>query len=284
MRIAPAKGGSRAESGRTPRSGGNSPSPFNSSSRTRRSSSAFRSLGDSNPVPYHGGGAAYFYFRSQSAVGGVELKGFLDNPNFARSIDREIRLDRVPAGRDGDKLTMWMNVSGESGIGDVFYKYEFRQQAAAAPPSRRRPRIQPISGAANTRWRQRSRRRKTSPGDAATPATAGRRTTSPTSSGARLPRRLTRSWRAKPARDPPPSPNAARPSLHRHPLRHHPLRRLRGTVAPDSAPSRAKSRFATMERRSGASRSSAPCSVSAIMSEPPKTAPRSSGLPICRRS
>ncbi len=90
---------------------------------------------DSNPVPYHGGGAAYFYFRSQSAVGGVELKGFLDNPNFARSIDREIRLDRVPAGRDGDKLTMWMNVSGESGIGDVFYKYEFRQQAAAAPPS-----------------------------------------------------------------------------------------------------------------------------------------------------
>ncbi|MBP0650123.1 hypothetical protein J8J40_24065, partial [Mycobacterium tuberculosis] len=45
------------------------------------------------------------------------------------------KLDRVPTGSEGDKLTMWMNVSGESGMGDVFYGYVFREQAAAAPPA-----------------------------------------------------------------------------------------------------------------------------------------------------
>lgn len=87
----------------------------------------------SSPVPYHGGGAAYFYFRTQSAAGGLELKGFLDNPALAKTAERDIRVDRVPRGRDGEKLTMWMNVSGESGIGDVFYNYEFSEAASAAP-------------------------------------------------------------------------------------------------------------------------------------------------------
>lgn len=88
---------------------------------------------ESDAVPYYGGGTAYFYFRSQSAVGGLELKGFLGDRNFPRSAEREIRLDRVPAGRDGEKLTMWMNVGGESGLGDVFYAYEF---TSAPPPPR----------------------------------------------------------------------------------------------------------------------------------------------------
>lgn len=87
----------------------------------------------SDAVPYYGGGAAYFYFRNQSAVGGVELKGFLGNPDFPKEARRDITLDRVPDGQVGDKLTMWMNVSGESGIGDVFYGYEFQTRTAALP-------------------------------------------------------------------------------------------------------------------------------------------------------
>lgn len=86
---------------------------------------------NSDAVPYYGGGSAYFYFRTQSAVGGLELKGFLSDPAFAQSAEREITLDRVPDAQEGEKLTMWMNVGGESGIGDVFYSYEFR-----ADPSR----------------------------------------------------------------------------------------------------------------------------------------------------
>lgn len=88
----------------------------------------------SSAVPYHGGGAVYFYFRSQSAVGGLELKGFLDNPALAKTAERDVRVDRAPRGREGEKLTMWFNVGGESGIGDVFYSYEFRADKAAAQP------------------------------------------------------------------------------------------------------------------------------------------------------
>lgn len=88
----------------------------------------------SSAVPYHGGGSAYFYFRTQSALGGLELKGFLNNPALPTNAERDIRLERVPRGRDGEKMTMWMNVSGESGIGDVFYSYEFRADKAAAQP------------------------------------------------------------------------------------------------------------------------------------------------------
>ena len=96
---------------------------------------------DSDAVPYYGGGSAFFYFGSQSAVGGVELKGFLSDPNLARSNEREIRLDAVPDGRDGQTLTMWMNVAGESGMGDVFYAYEFQ----SAPPPRTDQDIVPCS-------------------------------------------------------------------------------------------------------------------------------------------
>lgn len=87
----------------------------------------------SSAVPYYGGGTAYFYFRTQSAVGGLELKGFLGDPALAKSATRDIKLERIPRGREGDKLTMWMNVAGESGMGDVFYNYEYSEKAGAAP-------------------------------------------------------------------------------------------------------------------------------------------------------
>ena len=94
---------------------------------------------ESSSVPYYGGGTAYFYFRTQSAVGGLELKGFLGDPALPKRAERDIKLERIPRGRDGEKLTMWMNVGGESGMGDVFYNYEFSGSAPAQPTTEKDP-------------------------------------------------------------------------------------------------------------------------------------------------
>jgi len=80
----------------------------------------------SDPIPLYGGAMAVFYFRGQGDVRGtIELKGRLDDPSFpTKTPTKTLEVSNVPNGKPGDKLTMWVNDSGESGLGDVFYEYE----------------------------------------------------------------------------------------------------------------------------------------------------------------
>lgn len=80
---------------------------------------------ESDSVPLYGGGSVVFYFNGQNAVGTVDHKGRLDDPRIKIPIKKqELEVLSVPNGKQGDKLTMWVNVHGESGSGDVFYQYE----------------------------------------------------------------------------------------------------------------------------------------------------------------
>lgn len=88
----------------------------------------------SDPIPLYGGAMAVFYFRGQGDVRGtIELKGRLDDPSFPEKTPiKTLDVPNVPNGKPGDKLTMWVNVSGESGWGDVFYEYEMSSGSAGA--------------------------------------------------------------------------------------------------------------------------------------------------------
>jgi hypothetical protein len=85
----------------------------------------FKITRSSDPIPLYGEAMVVWYFGGQNNIPGtLELKGRLDNPELKKEETKRMYSPVVPEGKPGDKLTMWVNVSGESGMGDVFYEYE----------------------------------------------------------------------------------------------------------------------------------------------------------------